>query len=230
MGEMRRFRAVLERGDRALGWTVARVPFDPRAVWPKMVRLRVRGEIAGPQGGVTLRSSFFPNGSVAPNACGDGGFFVLVNRSMQQGSGSVLGMEAEFRLEPDLQERPAELPEELHALLDEAEGLRGWYESLTEYTRREIGRWIEGVKGDEARLHRAEQMAERMLSTMEAELELPPLFERAFRMRPRAREGWARMTPAQRQGELFAVFYYQNPESREKRLRKLLDAAERRAV
>ena len=39
------FGATLEQGSQALGWTIARVPFDPRAVWPKMIRLRVRGEI-----------------------------------------------------------------------------------------------------------------------------------------------------------------------------------------
>ncbi len=54
------FRAVLERGDRALGWTVVRVPFEPSAVWPRMVRLRIRGEIAGPKGSVAFRSSLFP--------------------------------------------------------------------------------------------------------------------------------------------------------------------------
>ena len=28
-----------------LGWTVARVPFEPSAVWKGMVRLRVKGTI-----------------------------------------------------------------------------------------------------------------------------------------------------------------------------------------
>ncbi len=211
---------MLERGGRALGWTVARVPFDPAAVWPKMIRLRIRGEIAGPKGSVAFRSSLFPGVQ--------GGFVILINKPMQQGSGAVLGDEAEFWLEPDLEERPAELPDELDALLDEAEGLRGWYEALTEYTRREIGKWVAGVKSDEARQRRAEQMAERLLSTMEAEVELPPLIARAFRTRPKARIGWERMTAAQRRGELFAVFYYRTPDSQAKRLTKLCEAAEKR--
>lgn len=223
MGERRRFRAVLVRGDRALGWTIARVPFDPHAAWPQMVRLRVCGEVEGPMGTVAFRTSLFPEAS------GEGGFYLLVNRAMQSGAGVGLGDAAAFWLEADLKERAAELPEELDVLLDEAEGLRAWYGALTEYMRREIGKWIGGVKGDEARLRRAEQMAERMLSTMEAEVELPPGIERAFRARPRARVGWERMTAAQRRGELFAVFYYRTVEAREKRVAKLVEAAEKRA-
>lgn len=225
MRDAQSFRAVLEHGDRSLGWTVAHLPFDPKAVWPAMVRLRVCGVMQGPVGEVSFRTSLFPHAAEH----GRSGFYLLVNRAMQQGSGTVLGMEAEFRVEPDLQERPAELPEELDALLDEAEGLRAWYGSMTEYTRREIGKWIGGVKGEESRLRRAEQMAERLLSTMEAEVELPPMVERAFRARPKARLGWERMTSTQRRGELFAVFYYRTPESQEKRLTKLVEAAEKRA-
>jgi hypothetical protein len=223
MADVRRFRAVLEKGDRALGWTVVRVPFDPHAVWPTMVRQRVCGTVRGPTGEVSFRTSLFPEPE------GGGRYVVLVNRAMQRESGAVLGAEAAFLLEPDLEERPAELPEELDALLDEAEGLRAWYGELTEYTRREIGKWIGGVKGEEARLRRAEQMAERLLSTMEAEVELPPVVERAFRARPKARVGWERMTAAQRRSELMAVFSYQTPEAREKRVGKLVEGAEKRA-
>lgn len=213
----KRFRAVLEKGERALGWTIIRVPFDPGTAWKEMVRLRVRGEVNG----FPFRTSLFPYA--------EGGFYLLVNRTMQAGAGVGLGSSAEFVLEPDLDPRDAELPDELGTLLDEVEGLREWYDGLTEYTRREIGKWVLGVKSDEARLRRAEQMAERLLSTMEAEIELPPLIEAAFRARPKARAGWAKMTPSQRRSELLAVFYYQTPESRQKRLGKLCDAAEGRA-
>lgn len=208
---------MLEKGDRTLGWTIVRVPFDPSTTWKEMVRLRVRGEVNG----FPFRTSLFPDSA--------GGFYLLVNRTMQAGAGVGLGGSAEFVLEPDLEPRNAELPDELAALLDEVEGLREWYGGMTEYTRREIGKWVLGVKSDEARLRRAEQMAERLLSTMEAEIELPPLIDAAFRARPKARAGWAKMTPAQRRGELLAVFYYQTPEARQKRLGKMCDAAERRA-
>ncbi len=224
-GTERVFRASLEPGGAALGWTVAHVPFDPLSAWPQRVRLRVKGEMRGPKGSLAFRSSLFA-GSVLTG--GRQGFYLLINKRMLAASGTATGTEAEFRLLPDLEERPAELPEELDALLDEADGLRAWYGDLSEYTRREIGKWLGLANGVEARLRRAGQMAERLLSTMEAEAELPPELERGFRARPAARRGWASMTAAQRRNELFAVFYYQTPEARTKRIVKLLDMAERR--
>ncbi len=213
---VQRFKATLEKGDRALGWTIARIPFEPAAVWHEMIRLRVRGEVNG----FTFRTSLFPD----PR----GGFYLLVNHALQVGAGLHLGSAAEFQLQPDLDPREAELPDELAVLLDEEDGLRAWYDNLSEYTRREIGKWIMSVKSDAARMSRCEQMAERLLATMDAERELPPLIARAFQLRPKAKAGWARMTETQRRNELMAVFYYRTPESRQKRLEKMLDAAEKR--
>jgi len=213
----KKFRAVLEKGDRSLGWTVARVPFVPSEAWPKMVRLRVRGEVNG----FGFRTSLFPDRR--------GGFYLLVNKVTQHGGGVVAGDVAEFQLEPDLEARAAELPDELAVLLDDEPGLREWYDELTEYTRREIGKWVLGVKSDEARMRRAEQMAERLLGTMEGEKELPPVMVVAFRRRPKAKAGWEKMTPVQRRNGLMAVFYYQTPEARKKRVEKLCDEAEKRA-
>jgi uncharacterized protein YdeI (YjbR/CyaY-like superfamily) len=212
------FRAPLEKGDRALGWTIARVPFDPATTWKSMIRLRVKGDING----FAFRTSLFPDTR--------GGFYLLVNRAMQEGAKSRLGDTAAFHLEPDLDPREAELPDELAALLDEEPGLRQWYDSMTEYTRREIGKWVTGVKSDASRMRRAEQMAERLLATMEAERELPPAIVAAFRSRPKARAGWARMTPTQRRGELLAVFYYQTVEARQRCIDKLCDVAERHYI
>jgi len=212
------FRAVLEKGSRALGWTVARVPFDPTQVWKEMIRLRVAGEINGH----VFRTSLFPE-------AGGGGFFLLVNQQMQRGADVLPGDTAEFRLWADLEPRPPELPDELGALLDEEPGLREWYGGLTEYMRREIGKWVMAPKSDEARLRRAEQMAERLLATMEAERELPPALAAAFRRRPRARSGWERMTPTQRRNGLLAVFHYKTPDARERRIEKLCDEAEKHA-
>jgi Domain of unknown function (DUF1905)/Bacteriocin-protection, YdeI or OmpD-Associated len=213
----KRFQAVLEKGDRALGWTIARVPFDPAEAWQARIRLRVKGEVNG----FSFRTSLFPD------PANPGRFFVLVSRAMQVGAGVGLGGAAEFRLEADLEPREAELPNELAVLLEEEAGLREWYGELSESMRREIGRWIAGVKSDAARMRRSEQMAERLLATMEAEVELPPVIEVAFRSRPKARAGWARMTVTQRRRELLGVFYYQTVEARQRRVDKLCTVAEK---
>ena len=206
----RTFRAPLEQGSLALGWIIVRVPLDPAQIWPKMIRLRVRGEIND----FAFRTSLFPD----PR----GGFYLLINRAMQKAARAHLGDTADFRLEPDLDARAAELPDELAVLLDDEPGLRDWYDSLTEYTRREIGKWISSVKTDASRMKRAEQMAERLLATMEAEVELPPLIAVAFRRNAKARAAWDKLTPLQRRQQLMAVFYYQTPEARERRIEKIV--------
>jgi len=243
-GGVQRFRAVLEclgpvTGP-GLGWTIARLPFAPADVWKQMVRLRVRGEICAPGSGsgFAFRTSLFPHaGGVKAFAESGrtlkgpktGGHFLLVNKAMQKGAGVGVGEVAEFSLGPDLEARPAELPDELAGLLEGQPGLRAWYDSLSEYTRREIGKYIGELTSDAARMKRAEQMAERLLGTMEAERELPPLIVAAFRQRPRAKAGWAKMTPTQRRMELFGVHAYKTVESRQRRIEKLCDAAEKRA-
>ncbi len=206
----RTFRATLEQGSPALGWIIARVPFDPAEVWPKMIRLRVRGEING----FAFRTSLFPD----PR----GGFYLLINRVMQKAAAAHLGDIAAFHLEPDLEDRAAELPDELAVLLEDEPGLRPWYDSLTEYTRRELGKWVNVVKTDASRMKRAEQMAERLLATMEAESELPPLIDTALRRTPKARAAWDKLPPPQRRQQLMAVFYYQTPEARKRRVHKII--------
>jgi uncharacterized protein YdeI (YjbR/CyaY-like superfamily) len=215
-GSAKRFKAVLEK-ERGMGWTIARVPFDPGKAWPKMIRLRVRGEVNGAR----FRTSLFADGN---------GYYLLVNRETQRTAGVVCGDAIEIALEPDMEARPAELPEVLEVLLDDEAGLREWYDELSESMRREIGKWIVGVKSEQSRMRRAQQMAERLLATMEAERELPPLIARALRAGLRARAGWEQMTVVQRRQQLLGVFYYQTPEARDRRLQKLVEAAERRAA
>jgi hypothetical protein len=219
----KRFRAVLEPLGDGLGWLVAWLPFDPAAAWKEMVRQRVTVEV----GGEMFRTSLFGGPGMRESARREG-YFLLVNKQMQRAAGVGVGAMVEFVVAPDLEPREAELSDELAALLEGEPGLRAWYDGLSEYMRREIGKWVVGVKSEEARMRRAQQMAERLLATMEGERELPPVIAAAFRARPKARAGWAKMTLAQRRGELMAVFYYQTPEARQRRVEKLCDAAEKR--
>ena len=213
----KRFQAVLEPLGDGLGWVVAWLPFDAASAWKKTLRQRVTVEV----GGEVFRTSLFASARRT-------GHFVLVNKKMQRAAGARVGDAVEFVIAPDLEPRAAELPDELAALLDDEPGLREWFDGLTEYMRREIGKWVMEPRSEATRMRRTEQMAERLLATMESERELPPVIEVAFRAHPRARAGWARMTPTQRRGELLAVFYYQTPEARQKRVEKLVEAAERR--
>src|SRR5204862_6090302 len=96
-------------------------------------------------------------------------------------------------------------------------------------TRKEISVWITQVKSAEARERRAQQIAERLLATMEAERELPPILQVTFARNSLAREGWERMSLSRRRMHLFGIFYYRSPEARARRIEKMMQEAEKYA-
>jgi uncharacterized protein YdeI (YjbR/CyaY-like superfamily) len=215
------FEAVLERGANNLGWTIIRIPFDAAKIWGKRGQLRVSGEING----FAFRTSLFPDGK--------GGHSLLVNKAMQKGAHVRVGMKARFRLEPDSAPRPLVMPEALAALLRQSQRLKKFYESFNPSTKRDIARLISGIKSSAARKRRVEQFAERLLETMEAERQLPPLIERSLAQNPLAREGWKLMPPRLRRSHLLGIFGYRSPDSRARRLQKAIQEmvtyAEKRA-
>jgi uncharacterized protein YdeI (YjbR/CyaY-like superfamily) len=150
---------------------------------------------------------------------------MIVNKRMQVGAKAAPGKAAQFRMQPDLEERTVSAPPELKRFLAEDRALRRWYDQLNYSTRKDIATWITDVKSSEARQRRAEQIAERLLLTMEAEQELPPILQVAFARDPRARQGWDLMAPSRRRGHLFGIFYYRNPEARTRRVAKAVENA-----
>lgn len=207
------FRARLEKLGPGLNWVIANVPFNVRKRWGMGGRPKVKGEING----FAFRTSLFPRR--------DGTHFVLVNKKMQRGARVSLGMVAQFTLKPDLDERVVTVPKELMHELAQDRSLARWFEKLNYSMRRYIAEWITEVKSPAARVRRAQQIAERLLETMEAERELPPMLKLAFAHHQRAREGWAHMSAGRRRQHLLGIFYYRDPESRARRAAKAVEDA-----
>jgi uncharacterized protein YdeI (YjbR/CyaY-like superfamily) len=208
------FTAVLEPLRNGLGWVIARIPFDVVKAWPERRRLRVRGEIEG----FAFRTSLF--------AASDGqGHFLLVNKKMQAGAKAAVGAKVRIWLEPDLEERAVVTPTELKRALKGDRRLPKWFAKLSDSMRHEIGKWVDEPKGAEARRKRAEGMAERLLLTLEGEIEPPPILQAAFQRQPLARKGWEAMTLLQRRGHLLSIFYYQTVDARERRAAKAVEEA-----
>lgn len=211
------FKAPLERMQGNLGWVIIRIPFNVEKAWGVRGRLRVKGEING----FAFRTALFPTGK--------GFHFLLVNKRMQAGGDVRVGRTARFRLEPDLEVRKAVTPVELKQAFSEDRSLQRWFDNLSYSMRRWMCDQVLQPKSASARVRRAEQIAELLLNTMEAELELPPILKAAFARDPRAFEGWQRMTPTQRRHTLLSIFHYRNPGSRERRIAKMLEEAAARA-
>jgi uncharacterized protein YdeI (YjbR/CyaY-like superfamily) len=206
------FQATLERIDSPLHWVMIQIPFDAAKVWGRG-RLKVKGEING----FAFRTTLFPDGK--------GGHRLLVNKQMQRGAKAAPGTTATFRLERDTGPRVVAVPNELARALSEDRSLRRWFDALNPAIRNEICKWVLGPKAAEARRQRADQIAERLLATKEAERELPPALEAALARNSLAREGWRRMTPTQRRRQLLGVFYCRTPDARARRIDKLMDEA-----
>jgi len=206
------FRATLEHLDSNLGWVIARVPFDVKKTWGRS-RVRVQGEVNG----FTFRTSLF--------ATKEGWHFLLVNKKIQKEARIFPGTTAEFRLAVDTAPRETSTPPEFEAIFRQSKKLRSWFNALSYSYRNYINTWISEPKSTQSRERRAEQMAERLLETMEAERELPPLIRSALAQNGKASRGWNLMTPTQRRSELLGIFYYRTPDARTRRLEKTLQAA-----
>ena len=206
------FQATLEHSGNSLNWIIARVPFDVLKQWGARGHLRVQGEINGFQ----FRSTLFPTGK--------GEHFFIVNKKMQSAGKTAPGLTAKFRLEPDKAPRkPVAPPEELLREVGQSKRLLKFYESLNPSWRKYMASWVAEGKHESTRRRRAEQLAERLMETLEAERELPPMIQLALRQNPRAQEAWERLSPAHRRRHLFSIFYYRQPEARARRLAKCFD-------
>ena len=207
------FEATLERLRSNLGWVIVWIPFDVHKVWGSRGRLKVRGEING----FAFRTSLFPTRKRD--------HFLLVNKKMQEGAGAKEGSLAEFLLEPDTEERFVIIPAELNRILSEDRSFRRWFEALNYSIRKWLADWITQPKSSASRVRRAEQVAEQLFSAMEAERDLPPALKLAFSRDPRALQGWNLMSPSHRRGLLIAIFYYRSPDSRARRVDKVIEEA-----
>jgi hypothetical protein len=207
------FEARLESLRSRLNWIIIYVPFDAAKLWGLRGQIKVKGEING----FAFRTSLFPTR--------EGRHFLLVNKKMQKGARAFEGDVARFQIEHDVGERIVIFPSELKQILNEDRSFRRWCEGLNYSTRNDIAKWVAEPKSSEARVRRAEQIAERMLNVMDAERELPPVLQLAFARHPRAREGWDGISASRRRGHLFGIFYYRTPDAQGRRIDKMLDDA-----
>jgi uncharacterized protein YdeI (YjbR/CyaY-like superfamily) len=218
MPEGRSFRAVLEPGNSRLNWVVVRIPFDVSQVWGVRGQLRVKGNING----FGFQTSLFPDGR--------GGHVLLVNKRMQKGGGASVGIKAAFHLEQDTAKPEVAVPPELQCSLSQDRSLLRWFGRLNHSTRKYIADWVAEVKSPEARERRANQMAERLMSAMDAEKDLPPVVRLALDRRAAAAEGWKLMSPTQRRAHLLAIFYYRDPRAQARRADRAAQEAAIRAA
>jgi hypothetical protein len=191
---VKRFEATLERMRSRLNWIIIRLPFDAAKWYGMRGQIKVKVEING----CSFRTCLFPTA--------EGVHILLVSKQMQKAARVRAGDSARFQVERDVEERVVTVPDPLKRILAEDRSFRRWYEQLNHSTRNDIAKWVGEPKSADARVRRAEQIAERLLAVMDAEHELPPILQVAFARNPRARKGWDRMSTARRRAHLARHF------------------------
>lgn len=209
------FKAKLEAAGNGLHWVILRIPVDLKKAWPTWKSRRVHGTING----FAFSNALFP-------VANEKGHTLLVYKKLQAGARARVGDTVHVTLEPDMAERPEyRMPKELATVFKGERALRNWFDKLPPSLIKGICYLVDEAKGAETRVRRAEQMAERLMLTMEGEHELPPILRVAFDQQPLAHEGWTSMTPTQRRSHLFGVFYYQTADGRQKRVAQVVEEA-----
>lgn len=195
-----------------LGWKVVDIPFDVKKVFGSAGRVPVKGTANG----FPFKTSIFPSS--------DGVHFLLVNKQVQKGAGNIqVGDRVDIVIEPDLGERTVEVPPILKKALSEDKSLLKYFNGFNYSMRKYIVDYTMEPKSDEAKVRRAEQMAIRLMETMDGEEVTPPILEQYLVNNPKARKGWETMPRTHRRQHLFGIFGLVDPEARARRIKKALD-------
>jgi uncharacterized protein YdeI (YjbR/CyaY-like superfamily) len=206
------FKATLERFSTGrLNWIIARVPFNVEKTWQTRGSFKVNVHVNG----FDYRTSLFP--------AGNGEHYFIVNKKMQKAARIAPGHEATFTVLPDRTPRDLVLPVELERVFNRNPRLRKWFDRLSYSIRRWMSDMVSGMKSPETRRRRAERIAGQIMEAMDAERELPPMIQGAFQKNPEIATAWKQMTDIQRRNTLLAIFYYQTPQSRLRRIGKIVD-------
>ena len=205
------FSALLTRFGKAPNWVVVEIPFDVARMWGVRGQLRVKGDING----FAFRTSLLPSRS--------GRHFMIVNKQMQKGANVYTGMEARFRIEPNTEKRVVAAAPEIDRVLRQSKRLQKFYQSLSPSMRNDIARFVADAKQQSTRIRRADHLAERLMETMDAEVELPPMIRQAMARNPLAERGWEKMPRTHRRMHLLGIFYYRNLDSRLRRIERVVE-------
>ena len=114
--------------------------------------------------------------------------------------------------------RPVPPCPELARELRPYKSLQKFFASLEPSQQELFNRSIMEAVKKETRTRRATEAAERLMEVMEAETDLPPLFNKAFARDPDARRGWERMSAGLRRRYLIHILYSRYPDTRERTL------------
>jgi uncharacterized protein YdeI (YjbR/CyaY-like superfamily) len=195
-----------------MNWVIARLPFSVEKVWETRGHLKVIVQVNG----FEYRTALLPTRR--------GEHFLVVNKKTQKAARIAAGTTASFTVMPDLAAHELRMPAELKDALKEDRLLKRFFDNLSPWIQRALADSVNDSKSAEVRRRRSMQLAERLLQTMDAEQDLPPMLRMTLRRHRGAEDAWARLTVGQRRQHLLVIFGSRTPEAQMKRLEKMIEA------
>lgn len=141
-----RFTVVLE--PHGVTAAVMTLPDEISSALGTRSRLSVRGTING----VAFRNSVMPTG--------DGSFYMAANRQIREQAGVTPGDTIDVELEPDLEPRIVEVPDDLREVLAAEPDVAAAFERMPVSHRRDYVEWITEAKRPETRERRVAKAVE----------------------------------------------------------------------
>jgi len=139
------FEAVLVRPEGVGTWTFFSIPLEISTTFGSKGQVRVKGTING----YPFRSTALP--------MGDGTHYLVVGKDIRQHIAAAEGDAVKVTLELDLEERHAEVPEELRKALSDQPQAAAAFEKMTYSHQKEWINWIMSAKQAETRLRRVDK-------------------------------------------------------------------------
>jgi uncharacterized protein YdeI (YjbR/CyaY-like superfamily) len=207
------FQSTLERSTgKGMNWVIARLPFSVEKVWETRGHLKVIVQVNG----FEFRTAILPTRR--------GEHFLIVNKKTQQAARITAGDAATFNMMPDPTAHELRMPAELKDALKEDRLLKKFFDNLSPWLQRALADSVNDSRSGDVRRRRSTQLAERLLQTMDAEQDLPPLLRMTLRRHRGAEDAWARLTAVQRRQHLLVIFGCRTPAAQVKRLEKMIEA------
>jgi Bacteriocin-protection, YdeI or OmpD-Associated/Domain of unknown function (DUF1905) len=143
------FEAVVGGGEGRL--PLVELPFDVKEAYGA-----ARPKVKATVNDVTLRTTVSVYG---------GRSYVGFRKEIQEAAGIRLGDRVRVRIEPDLEPREIEVPEDLARALGKDRAANEAFDRLSYTHRREYAQWVAGAKKPETRQRRAQKAIELLLAS-----------------------------------------------------------------
>lgn len=152
MGQVKKFKAILEKPDKKGDMAFISIPFDVEKEYGTKGRVKINATFDG-----------HPYRGIMANM-GTGCHLVGVRKDIREAIGKQVGDVITVTVEKDEKERIVEIPKELKDLLAKNAKAKTFYDSLSFTNRKEYAVWISSAKKEETKIKRLKEILPKLLS------------------------------------------------------------------